>query len=58
MQEDDVNLACEILKTLFNLYMQPDVLTDEIKEKFRKLVSILRRLLLSQYEIKEEELRR
>ena len=38
--------------------MQLDDLTDEIKEKFRKLVSILRRLLLSQYEIKEEELRR
>ncbi|XP_033220591.1 synembryn isoform X2 [Belonocnema kinseyi] len=56
IKEDDVNLACEILKTLFNLYIQLDDLTHKAEEKFKRLVSILRRLTLSQCETKKEDL--
>lgn len=56
IKEDDVNLACEILKTLFNVYIHVEDPSEKVTEKFKNLVSILRKLILCQCEIKKEEL--
>nr|XP_034185671.1 synembryn [Osmia lignaria] len=54
IEADDATLACEILKALFNLYIQSDDTTQE-KETDESLVSILYKLLLFQCE-KENDL--
>lgn len=53
MKETDVTLTCEVLKALFNLYMQSSDTTEE-KEKNERLVSILYKLLLFKYEKQDD----
>ncbi|XP_068986058.1 synembryn-A isoform X1 [Bombus flavifrons] len=53
IKEDNATLLCEILKALFNLYINSDDMAEE--EKNKSLVLILRKLLLSECE-KEDDL--
>ncbi|XP_071874025.1 ric8 guanine nucleotide exchange factor A isoform X1 [Bombus fervidus] len=53
IKEDNATLLCEILKALFNLYINSDDMVEE--EKNKSLVLILRKLLLSECE-KEDDL--
>ncbi|CAL7942373.1 unnamed protein product [Xylocopa violacea] len=55
IKDDNATLACEILKALFNLYINSDDATEE-EEKNKNLVRILYKLLLSKCE-KEDDLR-
>lgn len=55
IKEDNATLLCEILKALFNLYINSDDMAEE--EKNKSLVLILRKLLLSECE-KEDDLQR
>ncbi|XP_043261004.1 synembryn-A [Colletes gigas] len=54
INESRATLACEVLKTLFNLYMHSDNATEK-EEKNKNLVSILYKLLLLKCE-KEDDL--
>ncbi|XP_031830039.1 ric8 guanine nucleotide exchange factor A [Nomia melanderi] len=55
IKTDTAMLACEVLKTLFNLYMCVDDSTDDKQEKDKNLMSNLYKLLLFKCE-KEDDL--
>lgn len=56
LHDDDTVLACEILKVLFNLYIQADDSAVEEREKYKSLVSILYELFLCGSATKQEQL--
>ncbi|XP_063992256.1 synembryn isoform X2 [Diachasmimorpha longicaudata] len=47
MRNNYIEIACEVLKALFNLYIDSDDSTDCLKSQHEKLVDILYRLLLT-----------
>ncbi|KAK0096210.1 hypothetical protein PV326_006101 [Microctonus aethiopoides] len=54
-KKESVAVACEVLKTLFNLYTSCDDSTNEYLQKYKKLVDILYNLLIEKnYHGKDE----
>ncbi|XP_011310470.1 synembryn isoform X2 [Fopius arisanus] len=46
LRENLIEIACEVLKALFNIYIDSNDSTDDLKSQHKKLVEVLYRLLL------------
>lgn len=57
-QTEEITVTCEILKVLFNLYIQSDDIGIEDQEKHRSLVLILYKLLILKYPMQQDDLER
>ncbi|XP_032671271.1 synembryn [Odontomachus brunneus] len=56
IKTEEITVICEVLKVLFNLYIQSDDTGIEDQEKHRSLVLILYKLLILKYSIQQDDL--
>lgn len=58
LQAEEMTILCEVLKVLFNLYIDSDSVAVEIQEKHRNLELIVSKLLTLKYIPQQDDLER